>query len=209
MGSTVSDIKEDLNGVNSKLNRMLSLMRVFLNKIKKLESKVEEQDKIITNHKREIQHLTNRCDNNERLARSNKIILASPVINTQTNNFYDAVKLILRDGFELPPGIIAMIMINRFGCAKVTVLLDLPSAAIKANIFSAKKSLRDKPEYANLFVNEFLSRKNGELLKKARALKKEEKLVSAFTYNGQVYIKKEENGDKILVSDMTDLQIDE
>ena len=66
MGSTVSDIKEDLNGVNSKLNRMLSLMRVFSNKIKKLESKVEEQDKIITNHKREIQRFTNRYDNNER-----------------------------------------------------------------------------------------------------------------------------------------------
>ena len=206
MGNTVVDIKEDVLGLNNKLTRMLTLMRQFSGKIQSLETKIVQQEVIIKRQDKEIQQLYTKCDSNERMIRSDKVIMSSPKINTDTDNYHEGVKNILHDALTLSQTTTDQITISRFGSTNNVVLLQLPSIAVKLNIFRAKKLLRGNKTYENLFINEFLSEKNAAIMKAARELKKKKQLYSVFSFDGRVYVKKRENDDRHLIQNLSQLQ---
>lgn len=115
------------------------------------------------------------------------------------------VKRVIKDALKLPDGLINQIAISKFGRSTSTVLLDLPSLAARFTIFERKSKLRTNETYKYLYINEFLTKRNAELMKQARKRKKEKRLHSVFTLNGQVYVKRSEGGEKQLILNVNDL----
>lgn len=70
------------------------------------------------------------------------------------------------------------------------------------SIIKIKKKFRE----SGIFVNENLTRKNQDIFKAARLLKKENKLKFVWTFDGCVMVKKDENGDRIKLKELKDLE---
>ena len=205
-GNSVAGIKNSMSAVDGKLNRMLEIMRKFSSRVKKLELQSNEQEACITNQQKEIDVLRNRCEANDRISRLNKIIMNYSAIDTTHENYQVNVKCILRDISKLAPAVIDEIFISKFGKSKSTVLLDLPSIATKATIFRCRADLRSSDDYSELFLNEFLSKRNAEIMKAARAIKKKKLLHSVFSLNGQIYVKTTADDEKRFISSLDGLK---
>ena len=117
---SISEIRGSINTINDKLNKMLSMMDRFFNKIESLESHVVEQESQIQEQERELQALRNQCEQNDRIASLNKVIMNYAHINTESNNYRTTVKNILRKACKLSPGIVDQISINKFGQSRTS-----------------------------------------------------------------------------------------
>ena len=204
-GDTVADIKNSMSHVDSKLNRMVEVMRKMNNRVTKLETRSRELVECVKTQQKEIVVLRNRCETNDRISRLNKVILNFAAIDTTDQNYRGKVRSILHDVLKLSPTITDHIFISQFGKSKNTVLLDLPSTAVKAAIFRSRADLRDNDNYKELSVNEFLSKKGSEIMKVARQMKKQKRIYTAFSMNGQVYVKLKSEDEKRLISNLDDL----
>lgn len=67
------------------------------------------------------------------------------------------------------------------------IMVKFSSTKTKESVMRAKKSLREKK--SQVFISEHLTKAAADRFAKARALVKQKKIVSAWTYNGNVYIK--------------------
>ena len=170
-----------------------------------MKIKVTEQEVCIAEQRKEIDELHKHCDSSDRVSRQRKVILNYSAFNTNSANYQVTVKRVIKDALKLPDGLINQIAISKFGRSTSTVLLDLPSLAARFTIFERKSKLRTNETYKYLYINEFLTKRNAELMKQARKRKKEKRLHSVFTLNGQVYVKRSEGGEKQLILNVNDL----
>lgn len=68
------------------------------------------------------------------------------------------------------------------------ILIKFQSYATKCNVLAARKTL--KAANKQIFLNEHLTEANSKIYGKCRFLVKQKRIYSAWTYNGQVYIRK-------------------
>ena len=72
---------------------------------------------------------------------------------------------------------------------KAPILVKFNNNIAKASLFKKKKGIKDHG-YENMFINDDLTPKNVDLIKKARGLKKKGNIENAWTRDGRVYLKK-------------------
>jgi hypothetical protein len=201
------ELKHDLEKMSTKLNRVFVVMNALVDRVEELEKIVQENSERTQCQERRIIELEWRTEEQDRKTALNKVLLTYEKINTSSNSLRADVSKILTAEMKISPEVVNGIVISKFGRGNHTVMLELSSLETKREIFRGRKNLSndDKIKYRNLYVNEFLTRKKAELLKKARDLKKNRRIHTAFSFNGKVYIKLHVDDDKIIVRDMSDL----
>jgi hypothetical protein len=85
----------------------------------------------------------------------------------------------------------------------ITVILV--HAAVKQRILRDKMQLRTELA-ANFYFNEVLSARNRSIIFRARELKRAGKFFKAGSVNGQIYIMKAKEGDKIFIANISELE---
>ena len=158
------------------------------------------------NEKR-ISDLESSVEENERKLRLNKVLITYGEFGVESPTLQDDVCKFLIDSMKLDPQMLNGTRVEKFGKGGHTLLIELPSTNVKKEIFKARANLRrnGNPICNNLFVNDFLTRRKVELFKKTRELKKNGKIQSTFTFDGNVYIKMAEGANRKLIRGPSDL----
>ena len=131
------------------------------------------------------------------------VLLSHKNIKKDSPNMRNEVRALLRD-LGLSETVIELVSIRKFGDSD-RFMIELPSHDSKIRLLMTRKNyLRAQPN-SNLRINEFLSRRNAEILKAALNLKRSKKLHSAYSFNGRVYVRRSDGDNSVLVIDLAQL----
>ena len=83
------------------------------------------------------------------------------------------------------------------------VLVKFGYNSVKKDIMSARKRLKG----TDIYINDQLTKKNAEIEKKARIMRKDKMIHSSWTFNGRIFIKKTESSKKEEVKRLGDLTL--
>ena len=83
------------------------------------------------------------------------------------------------------------------------ILLTLTTYKKKLEIVRAKKKLKDLNE--QIYINESLTQKQGELFAAARSLVKKKSLKAAWTRDGKVYVRQKEDSPPVFIAKKDEL----
>lgn len=205
MEDVSADLKQDLGSLSSKLNRLFSVMTVLVERVDDLEKRDRGHVEHLRLHDKRICELESRLEESERRATLNKALLTYDNINSNSDSLKTDVSKFLTDKMKLSPAVMSGLVVSRFGKGDHTVLLEFSSVDCKREIFRSKKKLYndENANYSTLFVNDFLTKNRSVILKKARDLKKERRIHSAFSFDGNVYIKVHDGDEKMIVRDIS------
>ena len=81
------------------------------------------------------------------------------------------------------------------------VIVQFLSADKKTEIMRQRKKLKG----SDIFLNDHLTQKNNELFAEARRLKKEGKIFGTWTMNCNIFVKKNEHANKVMIKSKQDL----
>lgn len=199
------DFKTDIQNLFSKLDNVYSVVLQSIDNVAELEKKHDELSDTVDDNSAYIRELEFKYDDLERKQRLNKALLTSSSLNTDGSAWKTDINNILVNKFKVDKSCMWGINISKFGKGNNTVLLEFISPEIKRQVFATKKSKLGSQEMNEVYLNDFLSPKNLELLKAARELKKKKKLHAAFSAGGLVFIKLNDKDDSKLVKSMDDL----
>lgn len=185
--------------------------------IMKQVSKIENDMLVVTSDqaqmKTEIANLESRVEFFERAFKEKQLLFSSNFLaldNKNASQIEKSAKQCLKNKLAIDESLLKDIDIRRLGKVGNTVLLSFPSLHIKRELFKALKGAREdhKEELKATYLNEFLTKKNGKLMKELRAIKKNstDRLYAVFSLYGDVYVKYTENGDKCLIRNISDLR---
>ena len=91
---------------------------------------------------------------------------------------------------------------QKIGITRKKALVTAPMYRDRAALFTAAKTVKPR----NFFVNECLIESREQLLYEARKLKKEKnKSFRVYSYGGEIYYRKDQNSDPILLKSITQL----
>lgn len=85
--------------------------------------------------------------------------------------------------------------------SKPVIVLKFISRKLRNKVIMQAKKLKG----TNVYINEHLTKKNGNLAREARLLKKQNKVFSTWTRNGKVWIKVKEGSQPKIIKEMKDL----
>ena len=71
------------------------------------------------------------------------------------------------------------------------IIVRFVSRRVRDEVYSARKSLKGNPSTSRIFINEHLSNETSALFRQARQSVKNKTIHSAWTFNGQVFIKRD------------------
>ena len=88
------------------------------------------------------------------------------------------------------------------------VVMRLVSRKTKTMMMANARKLKDDKSQGRVYINEHLSKKNSEIARAARQLRKDEKVLSTWVRNCCVFIRVQDgNNEKVMkIQDMTDLK---
>ena len=206
MENVSSELKNDMNNMSSKLNKLLQIMSAMRVRVESLENKVAHQDQVIQGQSKQIARLENQYEEMERKSRQNKVLLTDNVIKASSQALHADVLKLFTDKLKLSTKELKEFSVTKFGKSPHTVLVEFESLNAKKTLFKTLRNVRtETPEVTkDFFINDFLTKKRTELLKHARQLKKEEVLASAYSFEGNVYNKHEEDSDSQRVLSLSD-----
>jgi hypothetical protein len=97
------------------------------------------------------------------------VIISHPKIKNTPRIKHEEVREFMAKDLNMNPLSVDLITIEKFGKGD-GILLEFPTVEAKKKIFRAKKKLRmeNSPHAEGFYINEFLSRKNIEILKAAK-----------------------------------------
>lgn len=198
-----SDLGNDLENLNKKFNKISTVLNALAERIEQLEErdaehyrKHIENDRKISKLQKSCKDLEKNCEELDRRSRLNKAILTCDQINVDSPSLITDIKKLLTEKMKLDSHLTDNIDVSKFGKGKHTVMLELPSVMIKRHLFRSKKEIMNADHAPKmLFINEFLTKKRAELLKKAKGMKKNKKLYSAYTFEGNVFVRESESDD--------------
>lgn len=205
------ELKDDLSKITSKLNSLFTMINSLVDRVEELENESTLQKNDIMNQGRRILELEQKTEENDRKSKVNSVLLTHSKIDSSSKSLSVDIGKFMTEELKLNAHVVDMTAISRFGRGNGTVLLELPSFEAKKQLYRAKKQLcaTKNPEYDELYINDFLTRKKSELLKKARDLKKTKRIHTAFSMDGNVFIRIQERGERMLIREMSDLEIPE
>ena len=178
-----TEIKLDMGKVSLKLDKLINIINDLVDRVVELEKRDSDHIKRHELNEKRIIDLETSSEENERKLRLNKVLISYGEFNCNSPTLQDDVCKFIIDSLKLDPQMLNGTRVEKFGNGGHTLLLELPSANVKKEIFKARGNQRriGNPICKNFFVNDFLTRKNVELFKKTRDLKKNGKIQSLFT----------------------------
>ena len=63
-----------------------------------------------------------------------------------------------------------------------------------------------KLKCTNVYLNEHLTKKNGDIAQEARMLRKQKKITATWTRNGNVWIREQEESQAMMIRDLKELE---
>lgn len=204
-----SDFKSDIQNLCAKFDNVYSIMVEAIDNIVDLEQKHDELSDTVDVNSNRIRDLEEKFDDLDRKQRLNKALLTCNDLDTESATWKKKVTDLLTNKLKVEKSHMSGIGISKFGKSKNTVLLEFISMQTKRNVLAIKRNAADSQDLNNIFVNDFLTPKNLELLKAARELKKKKLIHAAFSAGGLVYIKQTENDDGTLIKSKNDLPNDQ
>lgn len=85
------------------------------------------------------------------------------------------------------------------------IVVTFASKMVRDRVYALRKALH-KDRTSKIYINEHLTKPNSEIFARARKLVKDKKLLSAWTWNGHVYLKRGENSGPTRVQNLLDLE---
>lgn len=199
----ISEIKESQKGLD----------RSFKDKISKLEKLLEAKDK-------KIHELENRIDDLEQYSRKEDIIVSGLKIvrpyaevvegeaqdpRQEKRNFTESQTLdtLNQHGMEITENEISACHVigKRKDDGSQSVIIRFVSRKSKMRVMARGKNLKN----TGIYVNEHLTKKNGEIAKKARDLKRAKKVMDTWVRDTKIFVKDKE-GKVMIVKQLSDLQ---
>ena len=207
IGTVQSDVNKHLESVSSKFTSVFSLINSLADRVEQLEYENKTQADKITKQSKQILQLENKADDRDRKLNSNFAILTYPKLNTASPTFRDDVFKFLTQDLKLPMYLGTLISVSTFGKSKNSFLLEMPTLEAKRQLYVLRKKLTEAGDanYGGLYISDLLTKKNLELLKRAREKKKEKMLYAAFSFHGLVYVRSTKGADKKLISNLAEL----
>lgn len=183
-------VNNEMKNMKSKFDDVFDQMNQIVDRLERVEEKTE----INLNEIRELKMNLN----------ENTVLLTHEKIDKDSATLRDDVRLLLKNELDMPDVVVELSTIRRFGSAS-RVIIKLPSHDAKMRIFSAKKRYKNLHPNSTIYVSEFLSKYNSQLLTAARKLKFDKKIHSAYSFNGRIFIRKTQTDDAIEIKDLTQL----
>ena len=201
-----SDFRTQIQDLCIKFDQVYSVITQVLDNVSDLEEKHDDLSYNVQTNTDGLLDLENKFEELERRQRLNKALLTYDNLDLNNSIWRGQVNAILLKILNVDQFYLDGIIVSKFGNNGKTVLLEFVSPEIKRLLFAGKKNAREAGDLNNIYLNEFLSAKNLELLKKARDLKKQKKIKAAFSSEGRVYIKLTDDSERKLVNSMADLE---
>lgn len=199
----IKSLKEDVGAIHAKLdghNKRINDLETFATNSKDITAK---QAAFNTQVYKEIEY-------NEKFTKSRQAIFSSNCLNSQDSDFINKVKgLLIKIGAS--NAFTCAIDISRLAKVKNVAVLTFPTKSAKLSLYTTLKNWkqtpadqRDPPD--DVYLNDFLTKKNLQIFKKLRILKASEKIYTVFSFNNIIYVKKDQNDDPISVHTINDVQ---
>ena len=209
-----SDLGNDLNKLNQKFSKISTVLNALVDRVEKLEERDAEHCRMHTENGKRISKLQKSCnvlernyEELDRKSRLNKVVLTCDQIKVDSSSLHKDTIKFLTDKMNLDSQLKTHIHVSKFGKGKHTVMLELPSTIVKKHLFRAKKEIMDSDNAPKmLFLNEFLTKRKAELLKKAREMKKDKLLHSAYVFEGNVFVRESGDSDNVIIHTIQDLE---
>ena len=183
---------KDAEGQESLRNVMKPLVQENTENIAKLSQVVVRQKQKIEILECEVEILKQQM--------RNKTIVVNGIAADPKKETVDQVTALCKDKLKInlhPMDIdkVYAIKTNKNNTTGRSIYVSLTTTRKKDEIMKAKKLLRDLDDDTGIiYINEYLTQKQGELFAKARGLVKKKKLIAAWTRDGKVFVKEEEGG---------------
>lgn len=85
---------------------------------------------------------------------------------------------------------------------KPSIVIRFISRKARNNLIMQAKKLKG----TNVYINEHLTKKNGNIAREARLLKKQKKIVATWTRNGNIWVRTKEGSQAKIIRELKDLQ---
>ena len=203
-------LEQNFEKTSNKLNNFIRIINALADRVEKLEKREATLLEQNRRQEKKINDLEKKFEAGERKANSRSVILRIPKLNTGSDSFFDEVRSFLTADLKLAKNLVELVTISKFAKEINAVLLEFPSIEAKRQLFRAKKTynenLDDEDENENkLYINDLLTKRNYELLKLARELKNDKKIQDAYSFDGNVFIRKVSGGNRFRITDPSDL----
>ena len=192
----ISEISLNINDIKAKLSYMESEIDVVK----------EEQSK----QRKDIIMLKNN-DDLEKITKQKQLVITDDEFrfgDASPSDVEKKVLLCLKNKLFLDDVTLNYIDVNRLGKTGNAAIISLPTLRLKHKLFREFKSWKQEHENEKFFLNEFLTKGKSLLMKNLRDLKKDNpgKIHAVFLYNGEIFIKYTEGGDRIRINSTSDVQ---
>ena len=213
MQSDLGALQTQFSNVNNRINDVFAILKNVSDRVDTLEGHDRAQSLLIEDLESRLikQEFIN--SETERKARANQILLTHPNLNSSAADLNKTVITFIQNKFQLPLAKIKDVSARKIGPDDHTVLVSVPNESVVGDLFKIKKQLRNEKKDDHLFLNEFLTEFNYNLLKSLKAIKsacikkKQPPLFySVFSFRGRIYVKIAEDSDRILIKNKHDIK---
>ena len=218
--SLYTDMQSDFNAlqtnvsiVNIRINDIFTVLRNLSDRVDILEGCDQSQSLLNDDLEARLSKQEFFHSELERKARTNDILLTHPDLNASNANINKHVAAFIQRKFQLPLAKLNGLTARKIGPDIHTLLISFPNEKTVGELFKIKKELRSENKDDDLFLNEFLTTYNYNLLKSLKSImavcrkkKQPEIIYSTFSFRGRIYVKKTKDSDRILIKDKSDIK---
>ena len=149
----------------------------------------------INNQKLEFDKLLSRSEDMEQKMHNDKIIITCTL--EKNRSIIETLSKKLKIPKEQMDGLI----VENFGNLQNKFIIKSITSTAKSNFFKAAKT--ERPH--DLFINEFLTKKREKLLYDLRTMKRQGRFSSVYTFNGDIYVKYQNNNTSFNIKSLNDI----
>ena len=212
MQADFTALQTHVSSVNKRIDDVFDILRNLSDRVDSLEGQDDDRSSQILDLESRLMKQEYLNSEFERKSRANQIILTHPDINANSANLNNLIQKFIQHKFEVPQAKLKGLIARKIGPNIHSVHVKFPRDEIIGELFKIKKELRSENKDADLFLNEFLTPYNYNLLKtlkeiKAACIKKKLPMIiySAFNFQGRLYAKVSKDADRILIRDKFDI----
>ena len=201
MHSTLQMLVLELCHMRSAISDFTDKITDALDKISTLEIESASLRSDNISKDKQIKDLELKLDEAEQAVRTSTLILSGSSVNVATDDLHGNASKLLADTLKID-----IAKASQFSYKKMKESANLMITVAKyddrAAIFTAARTI--KP--TNFYVSEALTQRHQRLLYELRNAKRNKKIHSCFSSNGNIYFKKTSDGQRIKVESVSDIK---
>lgn len=197
------DVNRKLDSNGDKLDEVLRAIHGFNNRVDSIEERVMINSENICDAGQRLNYLEQRLLNPQMEING---LDASDVPNHLLRE--EVIKFIIECGISInPEHVIESYKFNRTikGQQSTIIIVTFMHEAIKRRVITEKIRNDKRNGNRQVFFSDVLTKTNRQILMQARQLKKSQRIFSAWTISGEVFIKTHENSEKFKVTSIEQL----